>query len=466
MLVNSGTPSDLKPALDCFRNQTGINELPDPSISGQQRVWDDQVSAACRDQLMSGVDQVHRARLLASCQPHTAAWLQAVPVPSLGLHLDPETVRIAVALRLGAPVCEPHSCRLCGRSVNRLGHHALSCQKSAGRFPRHAQLNDLVKRSLSAAGIPSVLEPVGLDRGDGRRPDGLTTFPFSSGKCLAWDATCTDTFADSVITASALEPGTAARAAEARKEKRYASLATQYLFAPLAVETSGVIGPAATRLIKELGRRTAAATGERRETAWLWQRVSMAIIRGNAAAIRGSAAQTAINPAATYDKRPAVTAQVSWGRLHRGCDSLPQLPPPPPQNGIGENAVSALRPSSPEQPRPALKRQLRNPLKLATAPVHPSAASPSVTAGTDGGGLPVLDTAPDHPSTTGPCLVAGADGGRPPQLVTAPSSPPDDRLSSYRKMYIEMRDEIKALDDRDPMSDPDLAYYLAGKGQW
>ena len=216
-IVDSDAPSALKPALDCFRTLTGVTEFPDSSVSGQQSAWDDAASIAYSNQLMSGRDQIDTARLLASCQPHTAAWLQAMPVPSLGLHLDPDTVRIAVALRLGAPICEPHACRLCNHPVERLGHHALSCKKSAGRFPRHAQLNDLVKRSLSAAGIPSVLEPVGLDRGDGKRPDGLTTFPFTSGKCLAWDATCTDTYADSVVVSSALNPGTAARAAEARK---------------------------------------------------------------------------------------------------------------------------------------------------------------------------------------------------------------------------------------------------------
>ena len=261
-----GVVSALKPALDCFRVTTGISALPDPSVAGRQRVWDDAVSAACRDKLLSGQDQVHRARLLAASEPHTAAWLQALPVPSLGLYLDPETVRIAVALRLGAPICEPHLCRLCNRPVNTLGHHALSCKKSAGRFTRHGQLNDLVKRGLSAAGIPSVLEPLGLDRGDGRRPDGLTTFPFTSGKCLAWDATCSDTFADSVLLASAVKPGAAARAAEARKLHRYASLTPQYLFVPLAVETSGVTGPASSTFIKDIGRRISAATGEGRET--------------------------------------------------------------------------------------------------------------------------------------------------------------------------------------------------------
>ena len=101
-----------------------------------------------------------------------------LPALSLGTHLDAETVRIAVSLRLGADICEPHRCR-CGRTVDRLGHHGLSCRYSAGRLPRHANLNDVVKRGLTAAGVASILEPLGLDRGDGRLPDGLTVFPFS-----------------------------------------------------------------------------------------------------------------------------------------------------------------------------------------------------------------------------------------------------------------------------------------------
>ena len=47
----------------------------------------------------------------------------------------------------------------------------------------------------------------------------------------------------------------------------------------------GVIGPSSRKFLAELGRRIAAATGERREQQWLVQRISLAIARGNAAAI-------------------------------------------------------------------------------------------------------------------------------------------------------------------------------------
>ena len=148
--------------------------------------------------LLSQSSQIHRARLLAAKQPHSGCWLRAVPISQLGLHLDDETLRISVALRVGASICEPHSCR-CGVHVDKLGHHGLSCRYSAGRLPRHANINDVVKRALAAAGIPSWIEPVGLDRIDSRRPDGVTVFPYNQGKCLTWDATCVDTYSESAV---------------------------------------------------------------------------------------------------------------------------------------------------------------------------------------------------------------------------------------------------------------------------
>merc|ERR1711895_113593 len=107
---------------------------------------------------------------------------------------------------------------------------------NAGRLPRHASLNDVVKRALAAANMPSWLEPVGLDRGDGRRPDGLTVFPFSGGRSLCWDATCVDTYSTTAIAETARHPGAAADMAEERKRHRYSGLEPRYRFEPVAVE--------------------------------------------------------------------------------------------------------------------------------------------------------------------------------------------------------------------------------------
>ena len=130
-----------------------------------------------------------------------------------------------------------------------------------------------------------MLEPVGLDRGNGKRPDGITVFPFSQGKSLCWDATIVDTFCKSALLESACEPGSAANKAEERKIAHYNRLTDRYRFTPVAFETTGVYGKETEAFISELGRRMRGSTGEARELQWLRQRISIAIMRGNAYSI-------------------------------------------------------------------------------------------------------------------------------------------------------------------------------------
>ena len=88
-------------------------------------------------------------------------WLHTLPLSTCVLWLDNEAVRVAVGLRLGTSLCEPHQCP-CGKQVDARGTHGLSCKRGAGRFIRHHQLNDIMHRALTRASTPSVLEPPGL----------------------------------------------------------------------------------------------------------------------------------------------------------------------------------------------------------------------------------------------------------------------------------------------------------------
>ena len=277
---------DPQDALQCW--QSRAPNIPLPADLKSQRLWDDLLCKLVAQHLLDEADQVSRARLLSAREDGTGAWLHAIPSPALGTLMDNECLRIAVALRVGAAVCQPHRCR-CGREVDSLGHHTLSCTYSAGRNPRHAALNDIVKRALVAAGIPSHLEPRGLDRGDGRQPDGVTVFPYRHGKPLTWDATCTDTFAATNVNQCALQAGHAANAAETRKRLKYQTLTDRYIFQPVSVETTGVLGGSTKDFLKELGRRISTETGDLREGAWLRQRISIAIARGNAQCVITSA---------------------------------------------------------------------------------------------------------------------------------------------------------------------------------
>ena len=77
----------------------------------------------------------------------------------------------------------------------------------------------------------------------------------------------------------------AAAAAEDHKRSKYASLADRYHFEPVAVETTGAVGASTTRFLQRLGKRVTAQTGDRRETSWLFERLSLAVVRGNAASV-------------------------------------------------------------------------------------------------------------------------------------------------------------------------------------
>ena len=156
--------------------------------------------------------------------------------------MDDDCVRVAVGLRLGCSLCLPHDCPLCGDRVEESGLYGLSCRRSQGRLPRHSALNDIIKRALSAVNIPATLEPRGLCRSDGKRPDGVSIIPWSDGRCLVWDVTCHDTFAHSNIHLASSGTGLVANRAASLKCQVYAELQNKYNFIPIAVESSGSFG--------------------------------------------------------------------------------------------------------------------------------------------------------------------------------------------------------------------------------
>ena len=118
-------------------------------------------------------------------------------------------------------LCEPHHCLHCQAEVDSLGTHGLSCHYSKECHSCHGTLNEEIKRALGTAKIPSHLEPSGLYRTDGKRPDGASIVPWKGGKVLVWDVTCLDTLAPSYSSFVAEE-------AERRKNVKYTHLETSH----------------------------------------------------------------------------------------------------------------------------------------------------------------------------------------------------------------------------------------------
>ena len=255
----------------------------------RQKAWDSVRVAASMDNLLEDAPDMHsRARLLAASSCESGVWLNAPPCSSLGLRMDDSTMRVAVGLRLGCSLCKPHHCHHCGAAVDARATHGLSCRQSEGRHYRHSSLNDIIHRALSAAKIPSRLEPAGVFRSDGKRPDGITLVPWERGKLFVWDATCTDTFAPSYLARATNESGAVAAMAETRKKGKYATMDPSHSFQPITVETTGVFGPETLSFISALGRRICQTSGEKKSFSFLLQRLAVAIQRGNSACVMGT----------------------------------------------------------------------------------------------------------------------------------------------------------------------------------
>ena len=295
-LVHQILPSHLQiisyPARDAaFASWThGFDQLPPPiSAAHHQKEWDTPKVCAIADSLLNGAsDVVSHARLLATATKESGAWLNVLPVSSLGLRMDDDTIRVTVGLRLRVPLCQPHNCFHCGARVGHQATHGLSSRWSEGRDLYHAAINDIIYRSLTSSKVPSRLEPSGIYRSDGKRPDGMSILPWKRGKALVWDTTCPDTFAPSHVSHATREAGAVAERDENLKTSKYAHLDSSHHFVPVAVETSGMFGPEALSFIMDLSWQLKVVTGEPRSLEYLIQRIYVAVQRGNAASVLGT----------------------------------------------------------------------------------------------------------------------------------------------------------------------------------
>ena len=254
-----------------------------------QSEWDKEIYEYNFQNLLSSAPtMIDKARLLAVSSESSSDWLHAVPVPSLGLKLDPMTLKISCGLRLGSTLCHQYQC-VCGVMVESNGRHGLSCRMNVSSvMSRHNNVNNLLKRALVQAKIPTTTEPVGLSRKDGKRPDGLTLVTWKKGKCLLWDFTCADTLCQSYVKECSRVPGAAAEFREKVKNSHYKELEGDYCFFPIAVETFGSWGSESHKLVKEIGKKVMEETGEKRSSFYLFQNISIAIQRGNASCVLGT----------------------------------------------------------------------------------------------------------------------------------------------------------------------------------
>jgi len=93
--------------------------------------------------------------------------------------------------------------------------------------------------------------------------------------------TVPDTYAESHIGNTATIPCAAAQKTAQKKIDKYCKLASTHIFYLFAIETAGTWHEMAIELTQEIGRRITTIREDTRETTFLFQRLSMALQRGN-----------------------------------------------------------------------------------------------------------------------------------------------------------------------------------------
>ena len=90
------------------------------------------------------------------------------------------------------------------------------------------------------------------------------------------------------LSATRNSAGAAAAQAAALKDHKYSALTSTHYFGSITVETLGPWNLEGLQFIKKLGRRISLVTLDPRETAFILQKISVAVQMGNAASFVGS----------------------------------------------------------------------------------------------------------------------------------------------------------------------------------
>ena len=228
------------------------------------------------------------ARMASLGLPHASDWLSVCPSPALGLHLRGPEFILALKYRLGVPLYgSDGDCPACHQPSDQMGDHALSCAQYGDRIARHNLLRDIIFETAASAALAPSREGRHLLPGRAARPADVLLPRWSDGKDTALDVTVTSSLASSHVVGAAANAGSALEKAYDRKVQGAAEACRQQglAFVPLALEALGGFHRVTVRQVKMLATALARHTGqeEGEATRHLFQRLSLGLMRGNAA---------------------------------------------------------------------------------------------------------------------------------------------------------------------------------------
>ena len=208
--------------------------------------------------------------------PNGGDWLSHLPLEYLGLDMDRQTFRDAIALRMGRdlPDALPTCCPSCGEAGFDVPH-ALKCKAGDWVRRRHDEVAKawmrLFKRvSPTVVPEPHLAAPVNLQRRTtskkvGARADIMATGTQRPGQNTFYDVAVVDTGAASYLGKKAL---TVLRDKEQRKTDKYEERAEMLggTFVPLVCSVYGTLAPESVRAMNKVVSELDGDKPEKRST--------------------------------------------------------------------------------------------------------------------------------------------------------------------------------------------------------
>lgn len=145
-----------------------------------------------------------------------------------------------VSLRFGLQICKPPECHRFFQLPP-----PVSCHHSSGHLPHYDTLDKSIKKSQATAGFFSQLEPARLERGDNKRPGGITISLFWCGRLFIWYSRHCDTYSSCNLVLSSTNPSST----EKDKLSRYQSLSERIMIKPVTFQTSSILSPKTISLL-------------------------------------------------------------------------------------------------------------------------------------------------------------------------------------------------------------------------
>ena len=232
--------------------------------------------------------QRESARMRCLSNKHAGYWLTVVPSPSLGLVLRGPEFTTALKYRLGCTIYQSESpCPACHRPSDVMGDHALGCGSQGERIGRHNLLRDALHQTAAAAALAPVKEGRFLLPGRDARPADLLIPRWCGGQDAALDVTVVSALQPAMVAGSATTDNFAVTKAFQRKVAKAGEACRQegISFVPIAADTLGGWHGVAVEQLKKLGSALAHQRGEdeQLEVRHLFQRLSLLLMKGNAA---------------------------------------------------------------------------------------------------------------------------------------------------------------------------------------